>query len=102
MISSFQDHMGSLLDALRTQDGELARAWSKSEHWATLEHFMAAQGKFTSYSRHDVGLSFIKLVSTKTCLVRKTFALNCDCLKSFHWLRVMRTCLHFYIVLYQR
>ncbi|XP_033630612.1 nuclear protein localization protein 4 homolog [Asterias rubens] len=38
-----RDHMGSLLDALRTQDGELARAWSKSEHWATLEHFMAAQ-----------------------------------------------------------
>ncbi|XP_022108417.1 nuclear protein localization protein 4 homolog [Acanthaster planci] len=39
-----REHMGSLLDALRSRDGELAKAWSKSEQWATLEHFMAAQG----------------------------------------------------------
>ncbi|XP_072030080.1 nuclear protein localization protein 4 homolog [Amphiura filiformis] len=38
-----RDHMDSLLEAIRSGDVELARAWSKSEQWATIEHFLEAQ-----------------------------------------------------------
>ena len=37
--------MESLLTALKAGDMDMARAWSKSEQWATIEHFLAAQGK---------------------------------------------------------
>ncbi|XP_071501994.1 nuclear protein localization protein 4 homolog [Diadema antillarum] len=39
-----RDHMGPLLEALRSRDKDLVDAWSKCEQWATLEHIIAAQG----------------------------------------------------------
>ncbi|XP_063961834.1 nuclear protein localization protein 4 homolog [Lytechinus pictus] len=39
-----RDHMDPLLEALKSRDKHLVDAWSKCEQWATMEHFIAAQG----------------------------------------------------------
>ncbi|GFQ71389.1 nuclear protein localization protein 4 homolog [Trichonephila clavata] len=38
------DDLGSLLEAIRNKDRELAAKWSKSERWATVEHLLDSEG----------------------------------------------------------
>ncbi|GFY66993.1 nuclear protein localization protein 4 homolog [Trichonephila inaurata madagascariensis] len=38
------DDLGSLLEAIRNKDRELATKWSKSERWATVEHLLDSEG----------------------------------------------------------
>lgn len=42
---SFQESIGTLLDAVRNKDEEIAYHWSKSEEWATVEQLMQAAGR---------------------------------------------------------
>ena len=42
--------MSSLLDALKTGNDDQAQAWSKTEQWATIEHFLEAQGEWWEHS----------------------------------------------------
>ena len=36
--------MGTLLDAVKNKDEEIAYHWSKSEEWATVDQLMQATG----------------------------------------------------------
>ncbi|GFT10641.1 nuclear protein localization protein 4 homolog [Nephila pilipes] len=38
------DDLGSLLEAIRNKDKELATKWSRSERWATVEHLLDSEG----------------------------------------------------------
>ena len=48
----FQNHLGPLLEAVRTKDAELVHHWSKSEEWSTVEQLMEADGRSPLSSRH--------------------------------------------------
>ena len=42
----FQEYIGTLLDAVKNKDEEIAYHWSKSEEWATVDQLMQATGMF--------------------------------------------------------
>ncbi|XP_014606395.1 PREDICTED: nuclear protein localization protein 4 homolog isoform X1 [Polistes canadensis] len=43
-----KDHMGPLLEAVRTKNKQMAIEWSRSEHWATVEQLISASAASTS------------------------------------------------------
>ncbi|XP_015190103.1 PREDICTED: nuclear protein localization protein 4 homolog isoform X3 [Polistes dominula] len=43
-----KDHMGPLLEAVRTKNKQTAIEWSRSEHWATVEQLISASAASTS------------------------------------------------------
>ncbi|XP_066600186.1 nuclear protein localization protein 4 homolog [Prorops nasuta] len=45
-----KDHMGPLLEAIRTKDKHKGAEWSRSEHWATVEQLISATTGTTSHS----------------------------------------------------
>ncbi|XP_049775700.1 nuclear protein localization protein 4 homolog [Schistocerca cancellata] len=46
-----KEYMGPLLEAVRTQNSEMARDWARSEHWATVEQLIAASSLSPPSSR---------------------------------------------------
>lgn len=51
-----KDHLEPLLEAVKTKNQELALNWSRSEHWATVEHIMAAQENSPSLPHLDTSV----------------------------------------------
>ncbi len=43
-----QEHIDSLLDAVKTKDEGLAHHWTKTEEWATVEQLIAANGNLAT------------------------------------------------------
>ena len=46
VCKQFQECIGTLLDAVKNKDEEIAYHWSKSEEWATVDQLMQATGMY--------------------------------------------------------
>jgi len=54
-----QEHIATLLEAVKTGDESLAHNFKKTEEWATVEEMMAAHGSTTWLYLHKIILKLL-------------------------------------------